>query len=91
MKVDIFYNVNVLKQDENIPLSLQVKGFYGLINVTSDYLNANALLKRGTGFFFRTKKGAVLSTSLKVLLNRELKWKLSPAVSLTISSATFSR
>ena len=156
MKVAIFYNVNVLKQDDNIPLSFQVKGFYGLINVSSDYLNANALLKRGTGFsigaemykdfqlfpfwlvrlglagsyesyrfsteeadpppivtdpvsypkieqvsdiyygliagfLFKTKKGMVLSAGLKILLNRELAWKLAPAVSLAIPSASSSR
>ena len=154
-KVAIFYNVNVLKQDENIPLSFQVKGFYGLINVSSDYLNANALLKRGTGFsigaemykdfqlfpfwlvrlgltgsyesyrfsteevdpppivtdpaypkiewvsdisyglitgfLFKTKKGVVLSAGLKILLNRELAWKLAPSVSLAIPSAASSR
>ncbi len=157
MKVAIFYNVNVLKQDENIPLSFQVKGFYGLINVSSDYLDTNVppLIKRGTGFsigaemykdfqlfpfwlvrlgltgsyesyrfsteeadpppivtdpaypkiewvsdiyyglitgfLFKTKKGMVLSAGLKILLNRELAWKLAPAVSLAIPSTAFSR
>lgn len=51
-KVAIFYNINVLKQDANIPLSFQVKGFYGLMNITSDYLDNNTppLIKKGTGF-----------------------------------------
>ncbi len=46
----ILYNVFVLKQDHNMPISFQITGSYGLTNVSSDYLDNNALIKRGWGF-----------------------------------------
>ncbi len=156
-QVAIFYNINILKQNDYIPLSFQVKGFYGLMNITSDYLDNNTppLLKRGTGFsigadmykdfkllpfmfvrlgltgfyesyrysteeadpppvvtdpdypkierasniyygflssfLFKTKKEGVLSVGLKFLLNKELSWKLAPAISIAIPSMSSSR
>ncbi len=155
-QVAIFYNINILKQDDDIPLSFQVKGFYGLINITSGYLDSKKppLLKRGTGFsigtdiykdfkllpfmfvrlgltgfyesyrysteednppevddpaypeiervsniyygflssfLFKTKKEGVLSAGLKFLLDRELSWKLAPAISIAIPSMSSSR
>ena len=44
------YKANVLKQSPRIPLSLQIMGSYGLVNVSSDYLNANDLIRRATGY-----------------------------------------
>lgn len=44
------YKANVLKQSPRIPLSLQIMGSYGLVNVSSDYLEANDLIRRGTGY-----------------------------------------
>ncbi len=155
-QVAIFYNINILKQDDDIPLSFQVKGFYGLMNITSNYLDNHSppLLKRGTGFsigadmykdfkllpfwlvrlgltgfyeayrysteednppaeanpeypviervsniyygflssfLFKTKKEGVLSVGLKFLLNKELSWKLAPAISIAIPSMSSSR
>jgi len=44
------YDVNVLKQSVIVPVSLQVMGSYVLANVSSDYLEANDLVRRATGY-----------------------------------------
>ena len=44
------YNVNVLKQSARVPLSLQIMGSYGLVNVSSEYLDTRDLIRRGTGY-----------------------------------------
>ena len=44
------YNVIVVKQSDSVPLSLQILGSYALTNVTSDYLEANDLVRRATGY-----------------------------------------
>ena len=44
------YRAHVLKQSPRIPLSMQIKGSYGLVNVNSDYLEANYLIRRATGY-----------------------------------------
>jgi len=47
---DFLYNIIVLKQSENMPLSLQLEGLYGYTNVSSAYLDANAKTYDGQGF-----------------------------------------
>jgi len=44
------YRAHVLKQSPRIPLSLQIMGSYGLVNVSSEYLDTNDLIRRGTGY-----------------------------------------
>ena len=50
LAIGFAYKANVLKQSPQIPLSLQIMGSYGLVNVSSDYLDANDLIRRGTGY-----------------------------------------
>ena len=49
-RVAILYNVNVLEQSRLVPLSLQIFGSYGLMNVSSDSLSDSSLIKTGTGY-----------------------------------------
>jgi hypothetical protein len=44
------YDVSVLKQSSTVPVSLQLMGSYGLASVSSDYLEANDLVRRATGY-----------------------------------------
>jgi len=44
------YKVNVLKQTVRVPFSLQIIGSYGLVNVSSEYLDNNDLERTGTGY-----------------------------------------
>jgi hypothetical protein len=44
------YNVNILKQSRRVPLSLQVTGSYGLVNVRSDYLEIQNWERSATGY-----------------------------------------
>ena len=44
------YNVNVLKQSETVPLSVQITGSYGLARVESDFLESNDLERTATGY-----------------------------------------
>lgn len=44
------YNVNVLKQSNNIPLSVQINGTYQLTSVYSDYLENIDRQRRATGY-----------------------------------------
>ncbi len=50
LAIGFAYKAYVLKQSPQIPLSLQIMGSYGLVNVSSDYLDANDLIRRGTGY-----------------------------------------
>ena len=54
----ILYNVFVFKQQAEIPLSLQIIGSYGLSRISSDPLEEQKLIRRGSGFTI----GAILST-----------------------------
>ena len=58
----IFYNVFVLKQDNKMPLSMQIIGSYGLTTVSSGFLDNNNLIKRGWGLTI----GAKLSRDLMI-------------------------
>jgi len=44
------YRAHVLKQSPRIPLSLQIMGSYGLVNVSSDYLETKDLIRRAIGY-----------------------------------------
>ena len=44
------YRINVLKQSPGVPLSLQIRGSYGLSNVLSEYLDDDHATRRGTGY-----------------------------------------
>jgi hypothetical protein len=44
------YNVNVLKQSNNVPLSVQINGSYGLTSVDSEYLDSINRQRRATGY-----------------------------------------
>ena len=46
----IFYNVFVLKQNREMPLSVQITSSYGLTTVSSEYLEDRDLVKRGNGY-----------------------------------------
>ena len=69
----IFYNVFVFKQQQWIPVSLQVVGSYGLNHISGEYFDDNGLIKRGTGFTI----GAVLSRNFTILPALEVMVGLS--------------
>jgi len=51
LRIAFDYRVNVLKQSEGVPLSLQIMGSYGLNDVSSEYLDGPpAKIRRGTGY-----------------------------------------
>jgi hypothetical protein len=55
--------VNLVKQTEGVPLSLQLVGSYGLNNVLSEYLDNDNATKRGTGYAL----GLNLSSNIRLL------------------------
>jgi hypothetical protein len=44
------YRINMLKQSSQVPLSLQIRGSYGLNDVISEYLDNDNATRRGTGY-----------------------------------------
>jgi len=50
VRVAVYYNVSVVKQSVRAPISIQIVGSYGFINVVSEYLEDNNWTLFGTGF-----------------------------------------
>lgn len=50
IRAAVDYGVSVIKQSAKIPLSLKIKGSYGINKVFSEYLDNTSATRRGTGY-----------------------------------------
>jgi len=62
LRAALDYGVNVLKQSARVPLSLQIKGSYGIHRVLSEYLDNTNATRRGTGYTL----GLNLATNIRL-------------------------
>jgi hypothetical protein len=62
LRTAIEYRVNVVKQSQKVPFSLQLAGSYGINRVFSDYLDSTGEIRRGTGYTV----GLVLATNIRL-------------------------